>query len=288
MKRFLLYILSVSLVIVVLLFATDYLYTSVYKKNITNSKFQFVRGFKDKKINYIFLGSSRVENNINPKIITNITGKTAVNFGFQAARLKDIMLLLELIEFYNIKSEKIFIQLDYIYNMPEGNSHIMEYQLIPFVNENKALNTFFQNKKDDFFISKMPFLRYALYDNKQGIRNITSNIFKKSNLFTEYNGYCPKEGSVLNTTYALPKKLIEKNKIFDSMRTFVKNKNLNVTFFCAPIRKDTEHLNYISQLSDKISNFKDLSLVLKDELLFFDNLHLNNNGATKFSKLILD
>jgi hypothetical protein len=37
--------------------------------------------------------------------------------GFQAAKFSDVYLLLQLVKEYNIKTDKIFIQLDYIYNM---------------------------------------------------------------------------------------------------------------------------------------------------------------------------
>ena len=116
----------------------DIVYTNIYENAKPRSKFQYFRGLKNTKTNFIFIGSSRVENSIVPSVIERITHKKAINLGFQAAKVKDIYTLLQLIKSYNIKYEKIFIQIDYIYTI-DGNSNILHYEMLPFFRENDIL-----------------------------------------------------------------------------------------------------------------------------------------------------
>lgn len=114
MRAFLKYFIFIILLVVAILFLLDYSFTKVYENAKPRTKFQYFRSLKNKKIDYIFLGSSRVDNTIVPAIIEEQTGKKAVNLGFQATKLGDVYTMLQLIQEYNIQTEKIFIQVDYI------------------------------------------------------------------------------------------------------------------------------------------------------------------------------
>ena len=141
MKKFSIYIFSGFLAIVMILLVLDLVYTNVYENSYPRTKFQYLRSLKGKKVDYVFLGSSRVENGIIPTVIFQKTGKSAVNLGFQAARLADIYTLLQLIKVYNIQFETIFIQVDYIYNM-DGHSNIFQSEMKPFIRENKIVEAY--------------------------------------------------------------------------------------------------------------------------------------------------
>ena len=284
MKAFFKYLSLITFSVLVTLAVVDFLYTKVFERG-ERSKYQYLRSFKDKKIDYIFLGSSRVENTLNPLVIDSITGKTSVNFGVQGARVKDLNLLVKLIEVYNIEYETIFIQLDYIYNFPEAKSEFLTYQLIPFVNENDLINQYFDSHNDGVTIKNIPLARYSLFDQKNGIRELFSNLIGKESRVKDYKGFSPLNVTNSETTHHLPDSIATKNKALKKMQSYIRSNKLNVVFFCSPFKTSTKNLSYISKLKKRIPKLIDFSKSIKDPKLFKDNLHLNIKGANKFSEL---
>ena len=190
MKKFGKHIIGGFLAILIMMLVLDFLYTKIYETSNPRNKFQYLRSLKNKKRDYIFIGSSRVENGIIPALIYNKTGKTSLNLGFQAARLADIFTILQLIKAYNIQYETIFIQVDYIYNM-SGHSNIFQSEMIPFIRENtitKQHNDHHsKNPTANYYV---PFYRYCQNDLKTGFREVFANLVdKKTNII-------PNEGFV--------------------------------------------------------------------------------------------
>jgi len=284
MKLFFKYIIISLVTSIIGLVVLDAVYTYVYSVN-TRNKFQFIRSYKNKKADYIFLGSSRVENGLNPKVIDAITQKTSVNFGVQASGIVDLELLLKLIKDYNIKHERIFIQMDYIYNMVNKKSNVLDYQMAPFLNKNQNINSYFNSEPDGFVMQNIPFERFALTDQKNGIREfITSCIKKESNVVLN-KGFSSLQGSTRHVTHSFPKEIVKENPQFLALLKTIKNEKLKVTFFCSPVRKDTENYDYIKKLKSRIPQLIDFSGAIKSEDLFKDNIHLNEQGANKFSEI---
>ena len=274
--------------IIVIMFLLDYSYTKVYQTSAPRSKFQLLRNLKDKKVNYIFLGSSRVENGIVPELIKDKTGKTAVNLGFQASKTSDIYTVLKLLKTYNVKSDKILIQIDYIYNA-NGSSNIMAYQAMPFIKDNLVMKEYSDhvNPTEQYFYF-FPFLRYCRNDLKIGLREIILNLAEKKTAAVAANGYCPLYGSSDDHNYKLPVSIVANNIYIDRIKKFAGKNNMNIAFFCAPFCKHTKNLDYIEKLKLKIPELKDYSSVIKTDTLFQNCAHLNNDGALKFTKIIID
>ena len=182
MRRFVKYLGFIFFTILMILLFLDYSYTKVYENSYPRTKFQYFRSLKNKKINYIFLGSSRTESTIVTDVIEEQTGKSAVNLGFQASKLGDLYTMLKLIKKYNIQSEKIFIQVDYIFNIEKGFSNVLGYEILPFINENQAILNHCQlNDSVNLWCNKyVPFYRYSITSQKIGLREITMNLLRKS------------------------------------------------------------------------------------------------------------
>ncbi len=266
----------------------DLLYTKVYETSNSRTKFQYLRSLKDKKVDYIFIGSSRVESGIVPSIIYQKTGKTALNLGFQAARLSDIYTLLQLISEYNIQHQKIFVQLDYIYNM-NGNSIAFQTQLMPFIRENKILKkynvTYSETAFSDYYI---PFYRYCSNDLKIGLRELFANIINMKINSINDKGYVSLSGNSNNPRGSLPSEVVKKSPIFDSIHSFVKKKNWNTTYFCAPFCKNIQNQKYITELKLKTPCFLDFSKAIQNDKMFVNCNHLNDEGAKKFTEIFIE
>lgn len=263
----------------------DIIYTKIYENAKPRTKFQYFRNLKNTKTNFIFIGSSRVENSISPSVIERITHKKTINLGFQAAKLKDIYTLLQLIKFYNIKYEKIFIQVDYIYTI-DGNSNILHYEMVPFLRENDIISQHL--KSDDTansFKYTFPFYRYNVNDLKLGFREISLNLAHKKTVVFSDNGYVGLYGTSVNHNYSLPSEIKKTNAYFIKIDDFCKINNINVVYYCAPFCNHCKNLGYVKKLKLKIPNLKDFSTAIKQEDMYENPPHLNDKGARKFTEI---
>lgn len=289
MKKFCRYIFGGLLVILLVMLVLDLLYTKTYETAYPRTKFQYLRSLKNKKVDYIFIGSSRVENGIVPSIVKQKTGKEAVNLGFQAAKLADIYTHLQLIKEYRIQYEKILIQVDYIYNIEEGHSNIFEYEMLPFVRENNItreyLNKFAKNPIANYYI---PFYRYCSNDLKLGFREVFANIIHKKNNVTKDYGYVANYGNATKLEGELPAHILDKNAELDSIQSFVKHNKMSVIFYCAPFCKNNKNQDFISKLKKKIQGFQDFSQVINDDSMFVNCAHLNDSGAKRFTEIFTE
>lgn len=289
MKKFSKYIIGGIVAILITMLVLDVVYTKIYETSYPRTKFQYLRSLKNKKVDYIFIGSSRVENGIVPSVIKDKTGKSAVNFGFQAAKLGDIYTLLQLIKEYNIHYKKILIQVDYIYNIVDGHSNIFQYEMTPFIRENEVTkqysDAYATNPVANYYV---PFYRYCDNDLKLGFREIFANIVHKKTTIISSKGYGAKEGNATELKGSLPGTIIDKNVILDNIQAFVKQNNMNVVFYCAPFCKYNGNQNFTTKLKARIPGFVDFSKVLQDDKMFLDCNHLNDSGAKRFTEILTE
>lgn len=289
MKKFSKYIVRGILAVLIVMSVLDMVYTKIYETSFPRTKFQYLRSLKNKKVDYIFIGSSRVESGIVPAVIYNITHKTAINLGFQAAKLGDIYTVLQLIKEYNIHFEKILIQVDYIYNIEGGHSNIFEYQMLPFIRENTITNAYSDkysvNPTANYYI---PFYRYCDNDLKIGFREIFANLsLNRTTVFKE-KGYGSIFGNSTKLEGSLPNIILDRNPILDSIQSFLKRNNMNVIFYCAPVCKNSKNKDFTLKLKTKIPEFIDFSGVLNDDKMFVNCNHLNDSGAKRFTAIFTE
>lgn len=288
MRKFLKYIALIFLFIVGVLYLLDYSFTKVYESSVPRTKIQYLRSFKNKKVDYIFLGSSRVENGIVPELILDKTGKTAINLGFQAAKMSDIYIVLKLINKYNIRAEKIFIQIDYIFNIEDGHSNVLEWELMPFIRENGVTKEYFNNhfsgRKE---VYNIPFYRYCRYESKIGFREFFLNRVNKQTPVIKNYGFVPLYGNSTEHNNTLPAEINAKNKYYDEIKKIVINNNMKVLYFCAPFCKHTKNLFFINKLKNKIPELYDFSQVVSSNDMFQNCSHLNQEGAYYFTEYLM-
>jgi len=290
MKTFVKYILKITLMLFVCAYALDFFYTNVFENAKPRTKFQNLRDLKGESIDYIFLGSSRVENGISPEIIESKTGKKAMNFGFQASKMSDIYLIFQLLDKYHIKYKKAFIQVDYIFNLEDGFSNVLSYEILPFINENEIISNHCKfNDKTNFWRNKhVPFYRYSITSQKIGIREVVSNLLKKKTTIFENKGYSPLFETYTKSNYNLPEKIAPKNKYYDSIINYSKKYKKEVVFFTAPFRIPNNNFSFIQKLETKIPHLKNFSTDLNNDKYFQNNSHLNNDGAIAFTNILIE
>lgn len=290
MKKFIIQIIGILSIIIILLLAFDFAYTSVYNNANPRTKFQYLRSLKNSKINYIFLGSSRVENGIEPFIIENNTQKKCVNLGYEAAKLGDIYTVLQLLKWYNIASDTVFIQVDYIYDI-KGHSINLPYEMAPFIKENQITKDYLIDYVgEDPSTYYIPFVRYCASDQKIGFRDVFANVIGKKTTVVANKGYSPlrKNDGKHSNHLALPTSIASHNPYYEKIKKYGAANNLKIVFFCAPFCKHTKNLDYIKKLKTKIPDLHDFSNAIEEDSMFVDCFHLNEMGSRKFTEIVVE
>lgn len=285
MRAFLKKIAVFLIVTWAMMFVLDLAYTVMYRTSTPRTKFQIFRSFEGRHIDYVFLGSSRVENGIIPSVIQEKTGKSAYNFGFQGSKLDDVFTMLKLLKQYDIQSEKVFVQIDYIFDI-EGRSNALPNEMAPFLNDNAETEHYFSSQPDFYALKYIPFYRYCAFDQKIGFREMLLNVADKKTAIATTSGYSPLEGGSVNSAYSLPATIRERNKTYEAMRAYCTKNKIDVVFYCAPFWKETQHLDYIAKLKTKIPDLKDYSRSIQDPTMFKNNPHLNDKGAHVFTEML--
>ncbi len=292
MSTFLKKIVFLILGVFVLLFLLDILYTSVYSNSIPRNKTQYVLGLNEaESIDYVFLGSSRVENTIMSSVIENLTGKRTINLGTQGARLYDMNIFLRLLISKKIKIEQLFVQVDYIYNF-ESSSDIVRSQVLPYIRDNDVINNYLSRVDSNYLKHYyLPFYRYAVNDYRLGFRAFFASTINKASKIDFNDGFVPRHG-VMKTSdsngFDLPKTILKSNKSIDEIITLCKTNDIKVTFFCAPFCSQLRANDYLLKLKSKLSSFEDFSGSIKHDSLFENCGHLNKKGAEAFSNIIVN
>lgn len=287
MKAFLKKITLFLLVTLVLMFALDLIYTKMFSASVPRTKFQIFRSFEGRHIDYVFLGSSRVENGIIPSVIEEKTGKKAYNFGFQGSKLDDVFAMLKLLKEYNIQSEKVFVQIDYIFDV-EGRSNALPNEMAPFIGDNAETENYFSSQPDFYQLKYIPFYRYCVFDQKIGFREMLLNFADKKTIIAATSGYSPLEGGSVNSVYSLPAAIRKRNATYDAMRKYCAENKIEIVFYCAPFWKGTQNLDYVAKLKTKIPDLKDYSMAIQDSTMFKNNPHLNDKGAHVFTEMLVN
>lgn len=287
MKKFIRDIGILFLSTIIVLFVLDWLYTYTYKNGIPRNKIAYILSIKNEQIDYIFLGSSRVDNMIDPSIITSITGKKALNLGIQGAKPDDYLLMLKLIELQNIKTDTIFIQMDYVYNFGKNSpSEIVMSSLMPYLDIPEIASNVKERNPDYAALRHVPFYRYLVYDYKLGFREFfNTNTGRKPKVDLD-NGYNAKYGTVSKKLRGtLPSKIKESNETVEKIHTFAQENKLKIVYFMSPFCPETKNSDFSEKLKKRIPDLIDYSRIFNDhENYFFNCSHLNDTGAKEFSK----
>ena len=284
MKKFTIYIAIRVLIIIVLLFILDVVYTNIYinKKGIRN-KIEFIFQNKNKQYDIIFLGSSRVEFHVNTPLINKETGKESLNLGTSGQTLTESFLALKLLIEQNIKAKKYFIQVDES-DLIENNkkSFIGASYFMPFTRNSEVEKHLKKYDVDYYKDSKFPFYRYMNYGYKIGYRELLLKIGNKNRKKGFYIGL---ESIMKKDTTSVQFKNKYSSELINEIQEFGKSKKINLILYTSPyfnvknqeFFKETLKKNDIAYYIDSIKKVK----------YFKDAGHLNKYGATKFTEMLI-
>ena len=288
MNKFLKYSLKILGLLLVMMFVLDVIYTKVIEKSIPRNKIRYAMSIKNKHYNVLFLGSSRVENSIVSAMFKE-NNISVLNMGLEGAVLGDNLLMLQLLNNNNVTFDKIFIQLDYLYNLKDTSfSQRSKSNLLPLIRE-EHIKEILQNKDDNFIANYyIPFYRYMKNDYSIGFREFINSTMNKSPRISFENGYTPKFGSLSLENSVLPKTIVNSSKVYQEINDLCLKMGVKPIYFISPFCSKLIDNDFVEKLDSIVENFYDYSRTITDDNKFYNCSHLNDAGAKEFTKIIIN
>lgn len=282
MKKFLIHIgilIAITLVSMVLL---DGLYTYSQRNGHVRFKPQKLFQEKNKTYDYVFLGSSRTENHIDCALIEQLTGKSCINLGMSGGHVRDSFVFMKLAEQNNIKFNKVFLQVDYGYNV-ENLSVNFKARVMPILSS-AALKDEKMFKAEEQWKSYVPFAKYMNFDKVIGFREFFNiSIANNSNINLD-NGFTALTDQTTDLRGELPESLNKGNTAIDQMIQLSAESNIELFFYTAPFCSKTKGRSIFDGFDERLPNFKNYVKFFDDQEQYFDDCgHLNVNGARVFT-----
>ncbi|WP_194852186.1 hypothetical protein [Nonlabens antarcticus] len=283
MKKFIIHILIVGVVLVTIASVLDYSYDYIFLNTSSRDKVQLALKQKHDYVDYLFLGSSRVENHVDCDLIQSLTGKSCVNYGISGGSYEDSLVLLHLLKQKGLTYGHLFIQLD---NSIEdgGMTKNFKASLIPFIAP-------YELKIEGINISlswsqkNIPFYRYAQYDYLYGIRSCAAQILKNQDEIKQF-GYKPQYG-IGSHFSGLIKKTPIKNKYIEFIKKEAIRDNAQIHFFTSPYCPSMKNTGTYNRFKSYYPGYINYASYYSNPTYFANCSHMNNNGAQVFTKQIV-
>lgn len=282
MKKFVGYLFLVLIITVSVLYTLEGVYTYAFTHSKNQNRFDFILAQKNKHFNAAFVGSSRVVNNIVPRVFDDRLHTNTVNLGIMDAKPKDMDAIVKLLQDNNIRVDTLYVQVDYYYNTLE-KSNFLYYQMLPYIHNYVAVRNYYKDEEDYMALKNLPFYRFVRNDSKLGIRALLGAVFKTNKVLEKTKGFEPLYGYGNTWQRILPDTILTDNIYISDLNSFAEKNRLHIKYFTAPFRSDTKQLNFIDSLKSKFPELMDFSKSITEDAYFKNGYHLNEEGAKKFS-----
>ena len=287
MKQFITYVALILGMTIIFMVLFDAIYSKAYTEGIPRSKLQYALQKENLTYDYVFFGSSRTEFHVDCDLVERLTGKSCINYGISGTTLFDTYALLELLQSQGVTIKNSFVQVDYLFNDVDYSPKFRA-QLLPYHKDDK-LGSVLEGYDYSFSNEYIPFYSFIENDHVTGFREVF-NLLRGAKPATNFdNGFIPKYGKHDNIVRALPDRIIGTNESIDAMKKLFLEKNITSYFFTAPICNTAIGRDYIDKLKLKIPELHNYVSVYDDNYeYYFDCGHLNSEGASHFTRLLVE
>jgi hypothetical protein len=267
----------------------------IIKQNYDFKPSKVASGTIDAEI--LIQGPSRAVHGIDPRVISAESGITCYNLGMNASSIEEHIILLYLYLKNNKPPKYVFLEIHHAY-FRKNNLTFHSYNYVPFMNDEYVRNFIKKYDYKLYRLNRVPLLKYSLY-NKSLLNEAAKGLIQ---LVTEsresnfINGYQPKFQTWSNTRHDKNTNIISSVyndvsylKLYLEFVELAKKNNIEVVLYSAPMyRHDTEDdiavKNFAYENNLKYLNVNTLE-INSDQSLFYDQTHINHQGAVKFSKV---
>ena len=287
MKKFLLFTLKCILILGIIAFALDYIYTSIYLQSKNRGKIETVFNSKPQKYDVLILGSSRANNHFVAQMFKD-KGLKTFNYGMSGGHLFEASLLLKLMIERKYEIKNIILEAD----LNLSNEHQAEgisALFLPYIHKSKIIKNHFYNEENFNELYYIPFYRYIKYDGKIGFREVYKTVRGEKTNTLDNIGYHPlkknKKGKMKNDIVNLNP--LSHNKYYEEIKTLCKQNNINFIAVMTPMCENTKGLNYFDKVKKNYPEIHDYENVVIEDKYFSSCGHMNDAGARIFTNKII-
>ena len=285
MKKFVIFIVKVLMILILTMGLLDVFYTFVYKQNDDRNKISYLYNSKDKNYDVVFLGSSRVNNHLNPKIF-NEEGYKTFNFGITRSRLDESALMLKLMVERNYKIKNLILQVDLNINTND-HSEAIRSLFMPYLHQSQIIRNHYKDIPEFNKLVYIPFYRYLHYDARVGFREMYYSLIHKKTNALDNDGFNPLKSIPGKMVPAdLSKYYPKKNIAYEEIKAICKKNNINLIAITTPMCMSTinrDYFNHINSVYPEIHRFEN---AVTDDKYFSTCGHMNKAGAIEFTKVV--
>jgi hypothetical protein len=261
----------------------DKIYTVAFNQGTPRNKVQYITQLQNTHIDYIFLGSSRVENHIDCAVVEKLTGKSCINLGLQGSKTNDSAAFLQMLQNNEVTYDKVLFQLDYAVNFDAYSPQFKSY-ITPYLNN----ETVSENIKEDLnqpWGYKIPYIRYAANDKLIGFREVLLQLTHKKPNVDLNNGYVLLTGNSVAVNGSLPQNIQKEN---DGVQLLQQLEPNHLIFYTSPYCNNVPNREaFMKELTSNYPQvFNYIGLFDNQKGKFSDCGHLNLNGSQLFTAQI--
>jgi len=287
MKKFLLFILKMSILLLVVAIALDFGFTTIYKQSKNRGKIDYVFNSTARKYDVVILGSSRANNHFVSDLFEK-QGLKTFNFGMSGGHLFEASLLLKLMIERKYEIKNVILEAD----LNLSNDHQAEgisAKYLPYLHSSETVRKHFKNEEDFNELYYIPFYRYLKFETKIGFRDMFKVATNEKTSILDHNGYYSlgkTKGNMKNNIVNLNP--LPHNKFYEEIKAVCKANKINFIAIMTPMCENVTGMNYFDKVHKgypEIHNYENAVVANK----YFSSCgHMNDVGARMFTNVIIN
>ena len=287
MKSFLIFIVKIVLITVLLAVVLDFGYTTAYLNSKSRDKVSDVFKSKARSYDVVILGSSRANNHFVTRIFEK-NGLKTFNYGMSGGHLYEASLLLKLMIERNYEIKTLILEAD-LNLSNDKQSEGVAAKFLPYIHRSEIIKNHFEQESNFNELYYIPFYRYLKFDSKIGSRELFNTIIQKKTVATENGGYYAlgvnKKGNMKNNILSLNP--LKRNKYYEEIKQLCKANNIRFIPIMTPMCENVIGMNYFEKVKSTYPEIHNYENVVIENKYFSSCGHMNDNGARKFTSIIV-
>ena len=286
MKRFFQFLLKSLAVLLFTMIVLDVLYTVVYKQSDDRNKISHLYHSENQQYDVVFLGSSRVNNHFVPKYF-NDRGYKTYNFGITRSRLEESALMLKLMVERNYVIDTLILQVDLNINTND-HSEAIRSLFMPYLHQSKTIRKHYKDIPEYNELLLVPFYRYMHYDARIGFREMYASLVHKETNALHRDGFNALTKNQRPMVAAdLSKYYPKRNKAYEEIKAVCKANNIQLIALMTPMCSNVKGMDYFDRVKSQYPEIHNYENAVEGDQYFSSCGHLNDEGARKFTTIIL-
>jgi hypothetical protein len=286
MKQFLRLLVFIVVAVLLLAVVLDWGYTTIFQQSSNRGKIEYVYHASPQQYDVVFLGSSRANNHFVAPLFEEKGIKT-FNYGMSASHLFEASLLLKLMVERKFMIKKLILETDM--NLAnETRDAGISAQFLPYLHDSEIIKDHFSVEQDFWKLYYIPFYRYLAFDAKIGFREMNRSWRQVPTNYLDNLGYHPlggkKKGNMKND---IRKMQPLDNRYYKEIKAICKANNIELIALMTPMCSNVKGLDYFDRVKSKYPEIHNYENAVEGDQYFSSCGHLNDEGARKFTAIIL-